>query len=1128
MEQLHTYQLADFISELSAFSFSDVLVNLDKENRAIFSFENENSEQFVLPFSNRFNQIYKIALQNKKVSDIKSLCAAKYLLQWKIKDRLVETPLFLIPTHCLWNKVKQEFSIDLLLENALVNPFIIHHLKKEFQLDFPILDDLSLEETKEQVLAFLMECGFEVTCENFQALGNFHYHRYEIIKDLEEILNQGEPNDLVKTILGEAGENENVKLNLSKLTCFESDTDQEAIFEAFETDNCVVQGPPGTGKSQVLSNLISKLLMTNERHLIVSEKKTALDVLEKKLQTKNLHHFLFSTHSQSKASDFVMKLKSTWNFLEQNETKYKPNLRLSEQYLQQIQLTFDKLNASTFWGEKSLESIQEFATTAAYEKLTYISNLPNVKEWNKLKTNVDFVYQQLKEAAVLGKIRQSFLTEKDHLDEHISQLEKDLFSLTKYFEIHSFEDLVKLNRKALRLQVLANEQTQKYSALLDSDKELKKYQKVKKQYTLLKTQAEFNEKELSVWKKTPSLSEVESWLQSFEKSSWFAKRKLTKYIQSHLKIAQVDLKILLSNSLLYLKQEKEYQATIIVLQELGVENPLIEINIIDYVLSEKNKISSEEWEELKALKNKDKQLLLSFAKEINTLIKALEDFLYLDNTDVIEEVLNSLKVHCADLNLVKSYLLSLPNSVYKNLNLCKNTEAFEQLILKSTWVQFASLYPDLAQFTGEKLAHVLDQLEKEEVQEHDLFASEIIAKQKTQFVAYHKILQSVSTKLNAEEKELKKALKTGKAILVKEFSKSKQHKSIRELLTSEARLWIDVLTPIHLSTPASLSKNIPLEKAFYTSVIFDEASQIPLANAIGSLYRSKRTLIAGDGQQMSPSSFFSSMKSGVDLLHQASYYLKQKSLKHHYRSIYPELISFSNKHFYQNELIVYPSANQSQQALNWHYVPNGVFDERQNKIEAKQVALEIEKAITSDKTIGVVAFSEHQLSCIWKELNVKTYVLLEQKIKNNQIFFKALEQVQGEECDILIISLGYGKNKEGDFHLRFGPLNQANGSKRLNVLFTRAKEQIHFFSSVRSSDFQLSANEAINLLRLYLAEIENQAGQKEMHLPFDLKAEVKQNKMSLKKIQEQIKDASELKTFHQVMKNRGWKVEFGV
>jgi superfamily I DNA and/or RNA helicase len=159
-------------------------------------------------------------------------------------------------------------------------------------------------------------------------------------------------------------------------------------------------------------------------------------------------------------------------------------------------------------------------------------------------------------------------------------------------------------------------------------------------------------------------------------------------------------------------------------------------------------------------------------------------------------------------------------------------------------------------------------------------------------------------------------------------------------------------------------------------------------------------------------------------------------------------------------------------------------------------------------------------------LSPKTLQILEDRIENDTAFFKALENVQGEECDHLIISFAYAYSEENEFHMRFGPMNSKNGSKRLNVLLTRARKKIDFFSSVKSSDFKLSSNESINLLRQFLHQIEHDSHLIQTAFPLGLMPTIKDNQLSFERIQENIQDAEELITLVGVLENRGWGIEF--
>ena len=212
--------------------------------------------------------------------------------------------------------------------------------------------------------------------------------------------------------------------------------------------------------------------------------------------------------------------------------------------------------------------------------------------------------------------------------------------------------------------------------------------------------------------------------------------------------------------------------------------------------------------------------------------------------------------------------------------------------------------------------------------------------------------------------------------------------------------------------------------------------------------------------------------------------------------------------------------------MHHHYIEDGVFEERRNQKEAEQIAKQVADAIKRDKHVGVVAFSEEQLNCIWEQLNTSTRELLQEKLDTNEAFFKALENVQGDECDQLFISFGYGRNNDGEFHLRFGPMNRTSGRKRLNVLLTRARESIHFFCSVKSTEFKLSDNESINLLRMWLQFSENHKDDSKLTFPYNLEPRVEGNKLIIRKVQNSFNSAQELVTLQSVLEERGWEVEY--
>jgi superfamily I DNA and/or RNA helicase len=341
--------------------------------------------------------------------------------------------------------------------------------------------------------------------------------------------------------------------------------------------------------------------------------------------------------------------------------------------------------------------------------------------------------------------------------------------------------------------------------------------------------------------------------------------------------------------------------------------------------------------------------------------------------------------------------------------------------------------------------------------------------------------------------------------------------NLRKLYESAAKRWLLLIKPILMTHPMKIATYFPPEPGIFDLGIIDEASQMPLKNAIGTLQRIKRVLIAGDENQMDPSYFFSSNDDNHSVFHQAKYHLKNIELTHHYRSESEELISFSNRHFYDNKLrFIENSETRIKQVIFNHYIEKGGYNNGINEIEAQEVVNHLVKQIenrVNENSIGIVAFSETQLKTILEKIPMGFLKIIEDLEESNQLFFKTLDQVQGDECDLLIISFGYGRNKEGDFEMRFGPINQTGGEKRLNVLFSRAKKEIHFFSSVKFSDFPQTKNESVILLKQWFALMEENNLKKS-----------KSYEIHVLDILEQANDADDFTQLISIYNERGWKI----
>jgi hypothetical protein len=1125
LKEEQKYLLEEFIFDLTEIPSSDVLVNLDISKKDVFKIHYELSEKLEFPLENILSQIIKVSVQNKRNSDTDSLCIALNGLTWDYKAKKVTSPLILIPISFKINKISQTIGFNLDTENYIFNPFIVNELKRSYDLIWEFNEEKDLYENLAIFTQFLNQNELEFTIENFKFIGNFHHHRYQIVKDLEALKNQ-EQNHLVKEILGEDFDNlTNIKV-LTDCNLVSTDKDQLQVFEKIKTGNLLIQGPPGTGKSQVLTNLLAKLLFAGKMNLVVSEKKAALEVLVKKLSQYNLDDFTFISQGQIKSHDFIQKLKTTWDKLEIKNEKQPKNLLLSEQLLAQLQLTIDKMLSKNLIGGISLEEFKNLLKNHDLQKVEYSTAVPEIKVWLEQKSAIEQLYSIWGGFEKLHFLSQNALREHVQLDQEIRQLKLQFEKFAQKFEIETVGELIQIIRQIPRFQIIENESYKKYASVFSSKKDQNKFEKLKTKWITKEAEYLLISSEEKNWLQKPNISQIESWKIQLT-GTWWTKRKAEKQIKTCLKDKNIVPQIAIENWLKYLVLIEVIQKLKEQFLIFGIERPALEIESISYIVKQlENEKSNELNHALSIDNNKRKEAVLA-ANELQIFQQKIKNIFFYDVEKITLKNLIYLDKNIEAIILQKSTLINFNSNIYNLLLSSKSPEEITQKILKSHWVNFESKWPELAKFDGSTLFEKIEKIIKSEQEEMFCFGKEIYYKQTEKFQYYNSILRTPNGQLKPYEKALKSKLKIGKSILVKEFAKSKQHKTIRELLNNEARIWIEVLTPIWLSTPTQVAVTFPMEQSLFEWVIFDEASQIPLSNALGSLQRAERAIIAGDEQQMSPSNYFASAITGVDLLHQANYYYPKTTLKHHYRSNHPALISFSNRYFYQNELIAYPSSTENKQPLNLHFIENGRFIDRQNIAEAKAVADLIEKSIDGIETLGIVAFSEQQLECIWKELSTATQQKINQNTVQGKGFYRALEQVQGDECDILIISLGYAKNEIGEFHKRFGPLNQKNGSKRLNVLLTRSKKSIHFFSSIKSKDLELSTNESINLLRYYLIQLENETENMPLKFPYDLQVKIKKNnQLLISQITDKINDARELVTTHDVLTKRGWKIQY--
>lgn len=324
----------------------------------------------------------------------------------------------------------------------------------------------------------------------------------------------------------------------------------------------------------------------------------------------------------------------------------------------------------------------------------------------------------------------------------------------------------------------------------------------------------------------------------------------------------------------------------------------------------------------------------------------------------------------------------------------------------------------------------------------------------------------------------------GLGVVQREMQKKRSHLPIRKLM-EKAGAAVQSIKPVFMMSPLSVAQFLPPATVQFDLVLIDEASQVEPVDALGAVSRGGQVVVVGDDRQLPPSRFFSRMQDDESAADDSDDHfqatdvesilglclaqgMRQTMLRWHYRSRHHSLIRVSNEQFYESKLLIVPSAfsDTPTAGVKFRAVPDGIFDRgasRTNVIEARAVARAvIEHARRSpDLTLGVGAFSLSQKDAILAELELARRGAgsdaegFFNAHEHERFFVKNLENIQGDERDVIFISVGYRKDSSGYMAMSFGPLSADGGERRLNVLITRARIRCEVFSSITSDDIDL-------------------------------------------------------------------------
>ncbi|MBE2213010.1 MAG: WGR domain-containing protein [Opitutaceae bacterium] len=425
---------------------------------------------------------------------------------------------------------------------------------------------------------------------------------------------------------------------------------------------------------------------------------------------------------------------------------------------------------------------------------------------------------------------------------------------------------------------------------------------------------------------------------------------------------------------------------------------------------------------------------------------------------------------------------------------------------------------------GPHLARRIARLQAAHREWLELNARWIRQKVRREFLRKVKLCGVSATQLSPEEREFKKLYSTGRRELEHEFSKTMRHRSIRDLADDETGVVLRDLKPVWLMSPLSVSDTLPLAAGAFDVVIFDEASQIPVEEALPAVFRAPQVIVVGDEMQLPPTNFFSASQHADELivedddaesiagdldadsfLTQSARHLPSTLLGWHYRSRSEALISYSNNAFYEGRLLTIPDLQLQRgdageivvqspeegranldallaRSVSFHHLPGAIYERRCNTSEADYIAHLVREILARDlkRSLGIVAFSEAQQGEIEAALtrlaadDAEFRNRLENEYEREEdgqfcgLFVKNLENVQGDERDIVLLSICYGYDRGRRMLMNFGPINQRGGEKRLNVIFSRARLHMAVVSSIRHHDITNDYNDGAACLRHFL------------------------------------------------------------
>ncbi len=782
----------------------------------------------------------------------------------------------------------------------------------------------------------------------------------------------------------------------------------EVVKKVDENGNMVIYGPPGTGKSQTIVNIITDSICKNKKVLVVSQKKAALDVVFSRLGVLN-EKAMYITDEKKDKKVFYERCYSAH---QKDEKDSLVDVSILEQEYNDLQIKIDK-------ETETLERIHRFLTMKRPFGLS-LSEMYSTSYLIPKNSNDYQVYLKMTEDKPLMALKHKELSDAIFALE-ANSLHKMYYT---FLEAREKNPLIDTMRPDLDLNTLG----EVLGLISEAQKSKKGFFNIKRYPYVRQVLAHYD--------RMGSKDDVHT-------------------------IVRLECKLENPHSLLRGKKERIMEAAFLETAE-AIDEFVKEYDCLNRVMTRDGYMA----------------VIDNILRGNNSYLKLVHEAI--DNYIEFRDMAKLMQT-------LDKPMLTVLDFAYVN---CRNLSNYFDIIKKLPTFR---KYHELIKYEEEckaELAMLVD---------FPNITSRIYKLKEQQL--------EISYKLCASRKSLEYRKHYEEAPDAKDYlyqiSKDKKLWPIRQTMEKYSD-FILPLFPCFLLSPENVSAILPLKKNMFDLVIFDEASQVFIESTIPAIYRGKNIVVAGDAKQLRPSATFIKRYLGQDieenedesvqaalevdsLLDLAVARYESANLNYHYRSRHEELISFSNTAFYSSNLQIAPniSTNKKSRPIERHMV-QGKWIDRCNPKEAEKVVdllRDIFKKRRNNESIGIITFNSEQQSCIADRIDevskadgeFRSFMAKERYRQDNGedtgIFIKNLENVQGDERDIIIFSIGYAPNEQGRLYTNFGSLSAEGGENRLNVAITRAKTKIIIVTSIEPEELKVDTakNAGPRLLREYLA-----------------------------------------------------------